>query len=665
MRRHFLILVLLPSVALADHPPSWLRLPAADEPRPKNFSTWFLEDSQVFTQTGATSVVYQHRWAAMPVTVAGIDHCQFEETFVAGQDDLISAKAWACSPDGRKCREFGGNEFVVYSPQVNSQVWDQQKAVRFDPAKYLEPGWIVACEVVIRRNLGMFDVRWDVDNRMPVRSCSLEIVPQPGGSVVWKALSGNVPAPTMGRASEALLWQFSNIDGVGRVVPEGIERTSIELGAYIRNASGQSGGNAAWADLVRRARAEMDPKFISSPAIEEKAAALAAAGSQWDRIRPLCRFVQHEVSYLEVIIQKDSMAGYRPHPATDVFECKYGDCKDKAVLLCTMLRAVGVEARIMLINSGIPRVNVPDWPSADFNHAIVAIKETDPAPAGWPRVASAGGNYVLFDPTNEQIPLGLLPVYDTGGLGLILAPDVDAPVEVSPARPAGENTTISISATLHANGSAQIEANENRIGMDASNAIQGDETESKATRTGELERRIQRHLPLISGLSWENSSDTAAGSWASKVSFSADFMGKRLAPATMYVATDLLSTVPVFDPWDKGSEGWLNVGPDATRRDIRLKIPVGWEIAELPKDWSFSNEAGEGSVRFHDENGVIVGESHLAIKGGVLDRNAYDALRQLARRVADAEHRPVILHKLATAPSPPAQPVSAPAAHST
>jgi hypothetical protein len=118
------------------------------------------------------------------------------------------------------------------------------------------------------------------------------------------------------------------------------------------------------------------------------------------------------------------IGGLQPHPAADVFSHQYGDCKDKATLLSSMLHEAGIESYYVVIDTdrGVVR---PDYPSMHFDHVILAIK--------LPEGASEGGLYsfvndptlgklLIFDPTNPYVPLGYLPYYLQAGYALIVGP---------------------------------------------------------------------------------------------------------------------------------------------------------------------------------------------------------------------------------------------------
>ena len=94
------------------------------------------------------------------------------------------------------------------------------------------------------------------------------------------------------------------------------------------------------------------------PAPEEKA--LAAL-----------RFVQDEIRYLGI---ETGTSGYIPAAPATVFDRRFGDCKDKTLLLVTILRALGIDAHPTLVNTRLRQSVAEMQPSATvFDHAITQV----------------------------------------------------------------------------------------------------------------------------------------------------------------------------------------------------------------------------------------------------------------------------------------------------
>ena len=99
--------------------------------------------------------------------------------------------------------------------------------------------------------------------------------------------------------------------------------------------------------------------------------------------RSAVTFVQDEIRYMGIETGEYSNKANSPDK---VFIQRYGDCKDKSLLLASILNAGGMEARLVLINTDL-KDKIEDYiPStALFNHAIV--------------VANMNGKQVYIDAT--------------------------------------------------------------------------------------------------------------------------------------------------------------------------------------------------------------------------------------------------------------------------
>lgn len=132
------------------------------------------------------------------------------------------------------------------------------------------------------------------------------------------------------------------------------------------------------------------------------------------------RFVQDEVRYLGLEIGANT---HRPHPPGEVFDHRYGDCKDKALLLSTILQQENIPAYVALINTDTRSQLTTVAPSPQaFDHAIVAIRRTD-------------GKYDFVDPTltgqRGPLPELFIPAY---GYALVLRDGETALTPVTPGR---------------------------------------------------------------------------------------------------------------------------------------------------------------------------------------------------------------------------------------
>ncbi len=101
------------------------------------------------------------------------------------------------------------------------------------------------------------------------------------------------------------------------------------------------------------------------------APARAARTPEQAAVRAL-EFVQNEIRYLSLSLGENS---HRPALPAEVLARRYGDCKDKSLLLVTMLRALGLEADPVLVPVALHKNLGQYLPSPMlFDHAIVRLK---------------------------------------------------------------------------------------------------------------------------------------------------------------------------------------------------------------------------------------------------------------------------------------------------
>ena len=123
-------------------------------------------------------------------------------------------------------------------------------------------------------------------------------------------------------------------------------------------------------------RAWSQPMYVvqrkESPALAALIGQLKAEPDEAARIVRALRFVQDDIRYTGLEI---GAGAYRPTQPATVMERRFGDCKDKVLLLVTLLRAVGVEAHPALVNSRIGRGVADRIPGPGaFDHVIAKVR---------------------------------------------------------------------------------------------------------------------------------------------------------------------------------------------------------------------------------------------------------------------------------------------------
>jgi lipoprotein NlpI len=123
----------------------------------------------------------------------------------------------------------------------------------------------------------------------------------------------------------------------------------------------------------------------SSPAMTAALAPARAAPTRQQAVAKVLEFVQNEIRYLSISLGENS---HRPFPPEQVLQRRYGDCKDKSLLMVSMLRELGIDAAPVLVST-VQRKGIESMLPSPllFDHAIVR--------------AIVDGKIYFFDPTRQ------------------------------------------------------------------------------------------------------------------------------------------------------------------------------------------------------------------------------------------------------------------------
>jgi hypothetical protein len=183
-------------------------------------------------------------------------------------------------------------------------------------------------------------------------------------------------------------WDFGDIP---QIIPENNMPPLAEINPAIFISTFNS-----WQEIFNWWWGLAQDKIRADKKIKEKVAELTKnKESAEDKARAIYNFCAQKIRYVAV---EYGDAGYEPHKAEDIFSNKYGDCKDQAILLVTMLREAGIKAYPVLIATKEYYNLIEDFPSMLFNHCIA--------------VAILSDKLIFMDPTAETCHFKDLPISD-------------------------------------------------------------------------------------------------------------------------------------------------------------------------------------------------------------------------------------------------------------
>ena len=337
-----------------------------------------------------------------------------------------------------------------------------------------------------------------------------------------------------------------------------------------------------------------------SPALQQKVQELAPASLPLlDRIKALARFAQRDVRYAAIEI---GIGGLQPHPASQVFSNRYGDCKDKATVLSSMLAQIGVKSYYVPVHTdrGIYTEKTP--PTMGFNHVILAIqvpeasfKGSFPALFEHPKL----GHLLIFDPTSSVVPLGQIPSYEQDNYGLLVTDQGGELIHLPLSSPELNKITRTAKLSLLPDGSLQGEVTEVRSGWQAAAGRYAFEHQTIADRRKILERFLGRMMGnfQLDSVDAENLDDIEKD-LVIHYKFTADHYAKNAGTLLLVRPRVLGEKLGILDMTKPRHYPYEFDAPTLQTDAFEFNLPDGYKIDELP-------EAAKATFAFGEYNSRI------------------------------------------------------------
>jgi hypothetical protein len=380
-------------------------------------------------------------------------------------------RGW-CIPAQGKDYEVKDKEAVVIAlPKVEGSelISDVKDKLLQIPAP--DPGNIIGYEYEEEEQPMVLQTVWPFQREIPGHELHYSLQLPAGWE--YKASWINYPEakPTQG-GNNQWEWVVSDVKAIRKEAEmppiEGVAGQMII--SFFPPGGASANGFSSWLGMGNWYRNLTNGRRDASPEITQQVATItASAHTPLEKMKALALFVQHDIRYVAIEL---GIGGWQPHAASEVFAHRYGDCKDKATLLSTMLSQAGIESFYVVINSERGSVT-PQVPAnvGGFNHVILAIKlpanVTDSslvATIEHPRL----GPLLYFDPTNELTPFGEIGGYLQANYGLLVTTDGGELVELPRQPPAMNSIQRTAKMTLDPTGTLTGEVSETRVGDRAS-----------------------------------------------------------------------------------------------------------------------------------------------------------------------------------------------------
>ena len=513
-----------------------------------------------------------------------------------------------------------------------------------------DPGNIVGYEIEHEDRPYVLQDEWMFQHEVPTREAKYTLQLPPGWEykAVWLNYTKVEPTPA---GSNQWQWVVSDVKAIR---PEddmppwrGVAGQMI-VSFLPTGGSAQNKGFENWSEMGRWEETLTRGRRDATPEIKQKVTELTGgSATQLAKMQVLGKFVQRDVRYVAIEL---GIGGFQPHPAADVFTHRYGDCKDKATLMSSMLKEIGVDSYYLSINTerGAVKPEVPAnmyW----FNHEIIAIR----LPEGLQDASLAAiythpklGRLLIFDPTDDMTPFGQLRGALQANFGLLVTPDGGDLIEMPRLSPGLNGVQRTAKLALNATGTLSGDVREVRV---------GDRAAAQRSALKSVTKDSDRIKPVEALLA--NSLTTYRLTKASVTNLNQNeqpfvFDYSLVAQSYAKTAGNLLLVRPRFignkssDLLESKEPRRFPVefeGPSRDSDTFEITLPDGYEVDDLPPavnaDYDFASYHSKSEV----SGNVLRYTRTFEVKETSVPLSKVDELKKLYRIIASDERNTAVL----------------------
>jgi hypothetical protein len=600
-----------------------------------------LQDTLLTVQSDGKAIE-RDRMVVKILRPEGRDYATPEAGF-SKDNKLLSFHVWSIGPDGHHYAMKDSD--YVEEGTSNYGILYADERVKMASPPGADPGGVIAWEITQQFPTYLSEDDWPFQNAVPTAETSFEI-DMPTGWHQYPVWFRHDAVPPTQATPNHFRWEMDNL--------KGIDLAEVQLHpAWAALASRMSvhfsanpipEGNALWEKIGTWYQGLAAPQSEGGADIAGEARSVAGDGDFMARLSKVADFMQQQIRYVGIEI---GIGNLQPHSAEEVFRNRYGDCKDKATLMVSMLSAVGIRATWVAVDHRRGVID-PGTPSIFGDHVIAAIE----IPAGYdnPRLQAVvttrnGKRYLIFDPTNQYVPIGEIPENEQGSYGLLVAGADSQVIQLPTLNPDTDTTNRTAKFQLSPDGTLTGEVTVQRLGASSWNLRENLSMGSEKDKRKNLEQALQESLSRFT---------LGTATTENVLALDKPLQMQYQVTAPMYAkdAGSLLLVRPrvlgsdTYGLQDKPREYPISFdGAGTWKDDFDVTIPAGYAVDDLPTPVNL--DVGFATYRsdVKAQDGVLHYHREYTLKQLTLPPTDYAALLKFEAAITTDENSDAVLKK--------------------
>ncbi|MEZ4222083.1 MAG: DUF3857 domain-containing protein [Polyangiaceae bacterium] len=311
--------------------------------------------------------------------------------------------------------------------------------------------------------------------------------------------------------------------------------------------------------------------------------------------------------------------GFKPRRCVQTVSRGWGDCKDKATVIVTLLKELGIPSTIVVLRTQL---------RGDFRSSVTSLAPFDHAIAYVPSLK------LYLDGTAEYTGIRELPRMDLGALALWVNQGDSKLVRLPDADPKSNVLQRELTAVLAPDGSGKLELTHTTTGVEAPDWRR--RYHADATREERMTADLARQYPgfaVSKGSVKTSNLDDYNAAVVLSVKGSAPSFARREGDRLSAVVTPEVRLTPSYASLSQRSQDVRILGFSSVDDTTTVRLPPGYKVLSAPESKEVKSAFGSASVEVKSSQGQVTVQSKLSMSVSRVSPKQYPAFRRFCADV--------------------------------
>lgn len=314
--------------------------------------------------------------------------------------------------------------------------------------------------------------------------------------------------------------------------------------------------------------------------------------------------------------------GYKPRRCVQTVSRGWGDCKDKATVIVTLLKELGIDATIVIVRSGL---------RGEFDSTVASLSPFDHAIAYVPSLD------LYLDGTAEYTGSSELPAMDAGAMALRVNQGNAELVRLPMPDPERQLRKREVTASLRADGSAQVEIGIEVVGVQA--PAMRRRFHAEGTRRDRVVQDLGEEFPgfdVAPGGITASGLDDIEQPVQMRVRGTAARFARREGKSLSVPVTPAFRLTPGYASLSTRTQDVIVPPIGTLDNTFSVRVPPGARVLSIPDVVKEDGRFGSYSVGVEQQAGKIVVRSRVTVRATRVTRESYAEWKKFCAAVDKA-----------------------------